>query len=652
MAFDLIARAAARTTTSRLDTGGLVTPEMFNPAAGSGGDDSAAIAAAHAFAVANNKVVGLTPGKTYIFNGPSLTGAAFRLVSGARGTGFRTNISGCPRVNIAAGIYLYDDSSYCPSVLIEGISFSGGAGVYRNTRTAATTALAMPTVTRCFFDGYSKCAIAHSSSDWPYWKISENWFNAASAVGTCGVALSGLTDNCIVSRNAFAAGQVAVKVNAGNNCHIHHNDFIVGDVSHASPVPCVTVFIVPAATAINAGQGMTIRDNKFGNERYSPTIDYRIFIGLDTGSGSFGERMPDVATTAGATFTSGITIEGNLFNGYGAVASNAVVRSMTPNMSIKIRGNTLAATPPAYILESALPPSYSSNSNYIWDVRENSLNLTRGAALVAECNYSEAIRAEGNVSGLVGNNSFRAGTCGYQLISRFPTRNGSGTSTRAFSTDPFGGSDAVTVTLGATGGLTMTGTGEGAAVQARARLFLEFDYAMVGSTAGDVACYLAIGGTTVWNGVVRCESTLWRHACLELPIVSAGSGDAVLSFYANTAAAAGVQMAVARSVLYQAAAPVNVLPTRGRQDVAMAAAGSTTGLAELLVNTTSGTIASHTVVLPTAPKDGDRFALATYGAITALTVTGTTTSSPATLAAGGAVTWHFVGSAARWFKVG
>jgi hypothetical protein len=644
------ASSVTRTLDDPIKSTGLVYPENFVPTAGTGGDDTAAITAAHNHAVANDLTVGLIPGKTYIFNGPGLTGTSFRIASAVSAT--RAAAEGTARIVLGAGVYLYDDSVYCPSVLIEGLATSGGAGIYRNTRTAATNATSMPTVRGCYFDGFTRAAISHDSADWPYWKIAENWFNAASAVDTCCVALSGLTDNCIIENNAFATCQIGIKLLGGNNAAIHRNDFITGNASHASAVVCVTIFLVPTPTITNSGQGLTIAFNKFGNERHTGNVDYRVLVANDTGAGSFGERMPDLLTSAANRFFSQVMIEYNLFNSYddGTGVCNALVRSLTPQMNIFIRNNSIAGCAPRFVLESAFPPVYSTNANYCWDVGANTLEGTLTKFGSSECNYSEALRPQGGLYGLTGAQTTKAGAANYKVISRFLTRTGSGTTTRTFTTDQFGGSDAVTVTLGATGGLVLTGAGEGAGVVIGSKLFLEFDYQLAG-VAGQIGCYLNINGVRVWNGVLAASSTVWRHACVEIPIIANGAADVVLNFIVNSAASVGTQCTIARPILYEAVAPANVLPYRGKQEVAMTNGGTTNGAAEYLLNTTAGTIAAHTVVLPTSPKDGDIFRLATYGAITALTVTGTTTSSPTTLAAGGAVAWAFSGGAARWFRV-
>jgi hypothetical protein len=631
---------------------GLVYPENFLATAGTGGDDTAAITSAHNYAVTNNLTVGLVPGKSYIFNGPSLKGSSFRIMTATPAPGTRTSPEGVAKITIGAGVYLYDDSVYCPSVLIDGIATSGGAGIYRNTRADATNATSMATVRGCYFDGFTKAAISRDSSDWPYWKIAENWFNAASAVGTCCIALSGFTDNCVIENNAFATCQVGIKMLGGNNAAIQRNDFITGNASHASTVVCVTIFLVPTPTITNSGQGLIVAFNKFGNERLTGNMDYRIFVANDTGAGSFGERMPDPVTSAANKFLSQVMINYNLFNGYddGTGVCNALVKSLTPQMNLFFRHNSVAGCAPRYLLESAYAPVYAGNSNFCWDVGANTLEGTLTKFGSSECNYSEALRPQGGLFGLTGAQTAKAGAAHYKVISRFLTRTGSGTSTRTFTTDQFGGSDAVTVTLGATGGLILTGAGEGAGVVIGSKLFLEFDYQLAG-TAGQLGCYLNINGVRVWNGVLAASSTVWRHACLEIPIIANGAADVVLNFIANTAASVGTQCTIARPILYEAVAPANVLPYRGKQEVAMTNGGTTNGAAEYLLNTTAATIEAHTVVLPTAPKDGDMFRFATYGAIKVMTVTGTTTSIPTTLAAGSAVAWAYSGSAARWFRV-
>jgi len=77
------------------------------------------------------------------------------------------------------------------------------------------------------------------------------------------------------------------------------------------------------------------------------------------------------------------------------------------------------------------------------------------------------------------------------------------------------------------------------------------------------------------------------------------------------------------------------------QSVAMTDTGVTTATLPYLCNKTVGTIASHTLILPTGPGVGQVFCFSTRGAITALTVTGTCNVKPTAMVANSSFSWIY-----------
>jgi len=65
----------------------------------------------------------------------------------------------------------------------------------------------------------------------------------------------------------------------------------------------------------------------------------------------------------------------------------------------------------------------------------------------------------------------------------------------------------------------------------------------------------------------------------------------------------------------------------------------------------AGVLATLTVTLPVAPMNGDTVTISTSQTITALTVTGTTTSSPTTLAVTAGVKFIYSTTSSKWFRV-
>lgn len=66
----------------------------------------------------------------------------------------------------------------------------------------------------------------------------------------------------------------------------------------------------------------------------------------------------------------------------------------------------------------------------------------------------------------------------------------------------------------------------------------------------------------------------------------------------------------------------------------------------------AGTLATLTVVLPTAPENGDTVLITTSQILTALTLTGTIVGTLTTLALGGFAKFQYSTRASKWFRVG
>lgn len=66
----------------------------------------------------------------------------------------------------------------------------------------------------------------------------------------------------------------------------------------------------------------------------------------------------------------------------------------------------------------------------------------------------------------------------------------------------------------------------------------------------------------------------------------------------------------------------------------------------------AGTLATLTIVLPTAPADKQRAKIGSSQIITVLTVTGTIVGTLTTLALGGYAEFIWYSAASKWFRVG
>ncbi|WP_316667500.1 hypothetical protein [uncultured Propionibacterium sp.] len=245
--------------------------------------------------------------------------------------------------------YLIDSDRQWSSLFVEGVSFTGGRAVIRN-RYRGANVTTMHVVRNCRFVGYEENAICHASSDMPYWKITQNYFAAAGSEHSIAVALPGLTDGTTISDNAFVNNRVHIKLGrGGNNTHIQNNDFI----QTASGTSRVAVWIVPGDRTVNAGSGLLVDANKFGNE-FADSSDLRIAY-LDQDGDDFSRAMPSSAISSG--YISGHTITGCNFAGNGDGYEGAVV-SATPNVTDCYIGPiTISGGVPSCVLAFRRSPS-------------------------------------------------------------------------------------------------------------------------------------------------------------------------------------------------------------------------------------------------------------------------------------------------------
>ncbi|AYW78553.1 hypothetical protein [Propionibacterium acidifaciens] len=244
---------------------------------------------------------------------------------------------------------LIDSNQQWSSLFIEGISFTGGRAVIRN-RYRGANVTTIHVVRNCRFVSYKENAICHASSDMPYWKITQNYFSAADSTNSIAVALSGLTDGSTVSDNAFVNNRVHIKLDhGGNNTHIQNNDF----VQSAPGTNRIAVWIVPGDQKANAGSGLLIDANKFGNE-FADASDLRIAY-LDQNGDDFSRAMPSGSVSGG--YISGHTITGCNFAGNDNGYEGAVV-SATPNITDCYIGPiTISGASPNCVLAFRQPPS-------------------------------------------------------------------------------------------------------------------------------------------------------------------------------------------------------------------------------------------------------------------------------------------------------
>jgi hypothetical protein len=429
-------------------------------------DDTAAIN--NALTYQNSAQIALHfPAGNYLYNGTGFATSGNSIV--IFGDGY-----GVTKITLGATSRFIDTPNLVASINISGINFYGGLGAYRSTYAGVNVAYF-----RCFennfFENYTVCAIDQNSLDSPYWKITQNIFFAANSSSTIGVALSTGADKSEISGNAFEKNTVHIKLkNAGVACNIYNNDFIQFEAG--TGVKRSPLWIVPNPTSTNAGTGLVILGNKFGNETQQST-DYRILI-ADEGSGtSNGAKLP--VYTASTGYVIGVNIQSNKFVG---AFSLPVIYSTTPNLrNNNILDNIFDGVFPSYIIEfrSALTFDYlnqtnvfSNNAGAEQDITSPGIYATNaigaGAVLDPTSQYEfDATNYHSQMGGI---------DCGNLVIlatSLTTALTGNGGATSVAATDITGGSDAATWTFTVGSNVTLPITGS--SITVGQPTWLEFD---------------------------------------------------------------------------------------------------------------------------------------------------------------------------------
>jgi hypothetical protein len=447
------------------------------------------------------------PAGDYIYNGTGLTGGtitAFSLIGES---------SSSVRIQIADGVYFIDLNDYQYHSRIRGIHFEGGAGTYRNIRTAVNVA-GHNTVEACTFSNYTECAIGNNCDDWPYWKILNCVFSGTSSLTSIGVALSGLANQSTIQGCSFLNNKYNIKLGRGGpDVKITNCDFVHFTAGAGSP-DITDIWIIPSAST--SFKSAEIKNNKFGNENLS-SGDNRILI-ADEGSGTyFTDKHHSTSPSTGSV--NGLYVEGNQFAG-NAGYTKSYIYSYTPNLLANTFDNFLLGTKPDAYIEFAAALTEDRNLNNLVELKAhdegpNSLMIPtfkNGVAGQVEDPFGYA-SGEPYVR-----NFHPAGGADASFVDLLTsddiTTDGSVVNaTRSGITDAMGGSNAVEVTLTADSGYYASGNGVFGSVVANKIAWIEVDLLKSSSTPLDhvfIDIYRNGVAPISFRRAVRLPEDTWR----------------------------------------------------------------------------------------------------------------------------------------------
>lgn len=456
--------------------------------------------------------------------------------------------NGTTKIVIATGNYFIDGNRQWDQLLLQNIDFVNGAGAVRNRYTSSNVTW-LHWVTNCRFRNYTVCALSHNSSDFPFWKIHRCSFRAINDTAAMGIALTGLTDLVSIVDCEFQRNKIHIKLgNGGNNAKIQNNDFVQYTAAVGGNLRAA-VWVVPRTSSTNAGPGLNISNNKFGNENLGAD-DKRILYADEAAGTYFGDKLPTVAADS-TGFIIGHTVTDNLYNG----GTIPIVYSTTPNIRGSSFDGKMAGGSPTYIIQVRTPtadPHVDNSSNHIGPFFDNDNNFTPFP--VSNQQYWGTVEdpqgvlqrpgrpmkhlGGGRVTGIVN-----------LVTNRINSFTLEGAATKSSITDAVGGTDAAEVTFpsGIYNSFTPSATDM--------PIWIEFDLKQ-GATSPATEIYMQVGLSGAANGNHfrrrYIPDASWRT--YREQIVSASTASQLIKFKL-TSEATGTKVQIGRVRVYHAYEP-------------------------------------------------------------------------------------------------
>jgi hypothetical protein len=195
------------------------------------------------------------------------------------------------------------------------------------------------------------------------------------------VALKGLTDNCDILGNEFQNSRVALKLDRGNNVHVHNNAFLRFSNPDSASIPRCDIHICNANLADNnRGAGGVFSNNKFGNENFAAT-DRKVVYADELAGTWFGDRFPNLASNASFRIDCHTYMNNLLVGNSNGVAE--MIYSKTPQLKGFVIGpNMMAGIGFAPVLKLSTATGFDHTTHIVGPLVGDSINQNSVPALV------------------------------------------------------------------------------------------------------------------------------------------------------------------------------------------------------------------------------------------------------------------------------
>ncbi|HGV1157362.1 hypothetical protein [Escherichia coli] len=273
---------------------------------------------------------------TFIYNGPGLnitdTDAFVFIADGES--------SLATKILLPDGVYLFDFDKNPVHAHLANLTIHGGLGAVRyKSKQRSTNSIHLFENLR--LSRYKECGISNNAIDMPYFRVSGSMFYGDPTKQTVGVCVSGYAAGGFIRDSVFSDNRYGIKLAVGKNSVesngpatpylIQCNDFY--RTGNRGGSASYDIWIEPGVTSNNAGRGIKLSKNKFGQENLkSPDTHILIADAAVSGSGLGlnGDRAHVETQSAG--FVSGVRFDGNDVNSNSAGYVAPFIRTFTPNV--------------------------------------------------------------------------------------------------------------------------------------------------------------------------------------------------------------------------------------------------------------------------------------------------------------------------------
>ncbi|HHH9803696.1 TPA: hypothetical protein ACP4LK_001115 [Klebsiella quasipneumoniae] len=508
---------------------------------------------------------------TFIYNGPGLNITdtdAFAFIADGES-------SLATKILLPDGVYLFDFDKNPVHAHLANLTIHGGLGAVRyKSKQRSTNSIHLFENLR--LSRYKECGISNNAIDMPYFRVSGSMFYGDPTKQTVGVCVSGYAAGGFIRDSVFSDNRYGIKLAVGKNgvesngpatpYLIQYNDFY--RTGNRGGSASYDIWIEPGVTSNNAGRGIKLSQNKFGQENLiSPDTHILIADAALSGSGLGlnGDRAHVETQSEG--FVSGVRFDGNDVNSNSAGYIAPFIRTFTPNVGNFRFSDLYDNDMPSRIIEFADGITQSQIGNLgrtnVFDA-SMCLSLQKGVEPKLLSNMNDVFRLIDPLNYYVGHPQSTLVPVGvqqdgFELLYSGPTSTiGLSNASRSSLNNSYGGIfEAAEITMNTVEGRAVATISGGLAGR---KHWIDFDIRRgssnpVGSVVMEV---MDPTGVTILFRRIILVDTITRWQKVVLPYIPNVNGDIVVRFRSNVyVAGSATNFVIGNLNVYRNETPVN-----------------------------------------------------------------------------------------------